>query len=224
MAKCSLFLSSSLLGGRVCVPGGQSKVRGVVGDPLLGRARPRRQSRPLKGTERGLLDMTRRLQGGSRAGDQRRKLFWGAMLPWLGTSSLCRSQSTEEAGQWTARCPWPPARQKLATPNQLSPRAWATEPRVICSPGSYGWYRPRWYPALPLSSRPELRGPPCPLHVTATSPSSPDTSPEPLLLACLEAPALLSAAGREIKGSLLHPPLSPQPISNSICATPEGWY
>lgn len=192
-------LSSSLLGGRVCVPGGQSQVQGVVGGPLMGRARPRRQSRPLKGTERGLLDMTRRLQGGSRAGDQRRKLFWGG-------------------------CPWPPASQKLATPNQVSPRAWATEPRVACSPGSYGWYRPRWCPALPLSSRPELRGPPCPLRVTATSPSSPDTSPEPLLLACLEAPTLLSAAGREIKGSLLHPPLSPQPISNSICATPEGWY
>lgn len=61
----------------MCVPGGQSEVQGVAGGPLMGRARPRRQSRPLKGTERGLLDMTRRLQGGSRAGDQRRKLFWG---------------------------------------------------------------------------------------------------------------------------------------------------
>ena len=42
-----------------------------------GQGQARRQSRPLKGTERGLLDMTRRLQGGSWAGDQRRKLFWG---------------------------------------------------------------------------------------------------------------------------------------------------
>lgn len=209
----------------MCVPGGQSEVQGVVGGPLLGRARPRRQSRLLKGTERGLLDMTQRLQGGSRAGDQRRKLFWGGDATVAGGPAHCADlRALRRPGQWTAWCPWPPARQKLATPNQVSPRAWATEPRVACSPGSYRWYRPTWCPALPLSSRPELRGPPCPLSVTATSPSSPDTSPEPLLLACLEAPALLSAAGREIKGSLLHPPLSPQPISNSICATPEGWY
>lgn len=81
----------------MCVPGGQSEVQGVAGGPLLGRASPRRQSRPLKGTEWGLLDLTWRLQAGSGAGDQRGKLFWGAMLPWLGTSSFCRSQSTKEA-------------------------------------------------------------------------------------------------------------------------------
>ena len=156
MAKCSLFLSSSLLVGRVCVPGGQNEVRGVAGGPLLGRASPRRQSRPLKGTERGLLDLTWRLQRGSGAGDQRRKLFWGQCRHGWGPAYFADLRALRRPSQWRARCPWPPARQKLATPNQVSLRVRVTEPRVACLPGSYGWYGPRWCPAPPLSSWPEL--------------------------------------------------------------------
>lgn len=81
----------------------------------------------------------------------------GAMLPRLGTSSFCRSHSTEEAR--LVESPMPAASSKAeACHTQLSqPGVWVTDPRATCSPGGYGWCRRRSCPALPLLARSSAR-------------------------------------------------------------------
>ena len=150
-----------------------------------------------RGTEKGLAGMTQKCQGGS---------------PGWGPAPSVDRRAQRRPSPWTARGAGRLQQDRaLPHPNCASPRAWAARPRSrpvawtsqakgVSGPGRAGW-----------------ESSPCPACA-----SSQVASPEPFCCPARSSRAAEGCWGRKHR----HPPPSPilsQPISNSICAAPEGW-
>lgn len=202
-------LSSSLLGGRVCVPGGESPPRSkasgccrqqdVAGVPGLG-------SRSRSSREReGPAGVTWRRQGEPRAGDQCRELSWGRCCHCWGPAPFADLRAQRRPRWWRARCLRPPARWKPATMACCMVQTEAVSgPRLLwlgaqlCCEGLH------------------------PLCVSAVSPSSRHLSRAPSV-ALPGAPTQLSAAGREMEAPCAILLALPARWQFNLCCT-EGWY
>ena len=197
-------------GDRVCIPGGRSP----QGSRPTGGASSRvwlaflcwvgpgpKDGLGPRGTEKGLPGMTQTPGG----------------VSGLGASSLCRSQSGGQAAGEPAMLAVP-AKCESAPPDGASPRVQAAR-ALRCPLDGVG--RGGTWPWLPwLAVRPVQQGPPSSMCVRCG----------PVLPRCLSERSFCCpaselppcATGGGTAGALSHLPLS-QPISNSICAAPEGW-
>lgn len=219
-------LSSSLLGGRVCVPGGESPPRSkasgccgqqdVAGVPGLGS-----RSRSSRERERP-AGVTWRRQGEPRAGDQCRELSWGRCCHCWGPAPFADLRAQRRPRWWRAQCLRPPAREAChCGPRQ--PQVWAARPQgglpgACCMVQTEAVSGPR---LLWLGAQLRCEGL-HPLCVSTVSPSSRHLSRAPSV-ALPGAPTQLSAAGREMEAPCAILLALPARWQFNLCCT-EGWY